>query len=349
MTWGFVAVAGATVIGGVLSSNAAGKAANAQAGAAANATAEQQREFDANQANLKPYRDAGLSVLPQLTSGLAPGGQFNRNFTMADFNKDPGYQFRMDQGSQALQRSAAARGGLLNGGTLKALDRYGQDYASNEYGNAYNRFNNDQTTRFNRLSAVAGTGQTATNTIANIGTQTAQNIGSNYIGAGNAQAAGYVGQANAVNNGISSLGNFYMQNQYLKSNPYSTPANAGASPYVAGTPYGSGANTGFYCDYALKCDVTRVGVDGISALPIYDFWYIGEDQRNPKWRGYIAQDVQEKYPDAVSIGPKGFLKVDHRKIPSSAPYPFKIAMDAEWQALIDESMHFNRSTHGWPK
>jgi hypothetical protein len=227
MTWGLVAVAGATVVGGVLSSSASGKAAGAQEQGAANATAEQRREFDANQANLKPFRDAGLSVLPQLTSGLKPGGEFNRNFTLADFNQDPGYQFRMDQGSKALQASAAARGGLSSGGTLKALDRYGQDYASNEYGNAYNRWNNDIGSRFNRLSAVAGTGQTATNTIANIGTQTAQNIGSNYIGAGNAQAAGYVGQANAVNSGISSLGNFYMQQQYLNRFAPQTTAVSG--------------------------------------------------------------------------------------------------------------------------
>lgn len=221
MTWGLVAVAGATVIGGALSYSGAGKAAGAQEQASANATGEQQREFDANQANLKPFRDAGVSVLPQLTSGLAPGGQFNRNFTLADFNKDPGYQFRMDQGSRALQASAAARGGLLSGGTLKSLDRYGQDYASNEYGNAYSRFNNDQSTRFNRLSALAGTGQTATGTIAQLGANAANNISSNYIGAGNAAASGYVGQANAVNSGISSLGNFYLQQQYM--NRYNAP------------------------------------------------------------------------------------------------------------------------------
>jgi hypothetical protein len=227
VTWVAVAIGGSAVVGAVVGGIGASKAAGAQEQASANATAETQREFDANQANLKPFRDAGVGVLPQLTSGLKPGGEFNRNFTMKDFNADPGYQFRMDQGSQALQRSAVARGGLLSGGTLKALDRYGQDYASNEYGNAYNRFNNDQTTRFNRLSAVAGTGQTATNTIANLGTQTAQQIGSNYIGAGNAQAAGYVGQANAVNNGISSLGNFYMQQQYLNRFAPQTTAAGG--------------------------------------------------------------------------------------------------------------------------
>lgn len=219
MTWGLVAVAGATVIGGVMSSNAAGKAADAQSRAAQMSTDEQRREFDANQENLKPFRDVGLSVLPELQSGSAPGGEFNRNFTLADFNKDPGYQFRMDQGRQALERSAAAGGGLLSGGTGKALAQYGQDYASGEYSNAYNRFNNDQTTRFNRLSSLAGGGQTATTTIGALGTQTAANIGENYLQAGNARAAGYVGQANAINNGISSLGNFYLQQQYLNKMP----------------------------------------------------------------------------------------------------------------------------------
>lgn len=221
MTWGFVAVAGATVVGGIMSSNAAGSAADAQSRSAQMSTDEQRRQFDITEANMKPFRDAGLSVLPQLQSGLAKGGEFNRNFTLADFQQDPGYQFRMDQGQQALERSAAAGGGLLSGGTGKALQQYGQDYASGEYSNAYNRFNNDQTTRFNRLSALAGTGQTATNTIGQLGAQTSANIGENYLQAGNAKAAGYIGQGNAVNNGISSLGNFYMQQQYMNKMPQS--------------------------------------------------------------------------------------------------------------------------------
>lgn len=224
MTWGFVGVAAATVVGGVISGDASRSAANAQSRSADAATAEQRRQFDATQENLKPFREAGLSVLPQLQTGLAPGGEFNKNFTLADFQKDPGYQFRMDQGQQGLERSAAAGGGLLSGGTGKALAQYGQDYASGEYSNAYNRFNNDQTTRFNRLSALAGTGQTATNTIGSLGAQTASNIGENYLQKGNAQAAGYIGQGNAVNNSISSLGNFYMQQQYLNKTPQ-TPAS----------------------------------------------------------------------------------------------------------------------------
>lgn len=216
------AVIGGAVVGGVATTMAGNKAAGAQKDAAAMSTAEQQRQFDITQQNIKPFRDAGLSVLPELQSGLSPGGEFNRNFTLKDFQKDPGYQFRMDQGQQALERSAAASGGLLSGGTGKALQQYGQDYASGEYSNAYNRFNNDQTTRFNRLSALAGTGQTATNTLATLGAQTSANIGENYLQAGNARAAGYVNQGNAINNGVSSLGNFYLQQQYLNKMP-STP------------------------------------------------------------------------------------------------------------------------------
>jgi hypothetical protein len=213
------AVIGGAVVGAGASMISGSKAAGAQKDAAAMSTAEQQRQFDITQQNMKPFRDAGLSVLPELQSGLAPGGEFNKNFTLADFQQDPGYQFRMDQGQQALERSAAAGGGLLSGGTGKALQQYGQDYASGEYSNAYNRFNNDQTTRFNRLSALAGTGQTATNTLATLGANTASNIGENYLQAGNASAANYIGQGNAVNNGVSSLGNFYLQQQYLNKVP----------------------------------------------------------------------------------------------------------------------------------
>jgi hypothetical protein len=144
-----------------------------------------------------------------MSAGTAAGGEFNRDFSLADFQRDPGYQFRMDQGSNALQSSAAARGGLLNGGSLKALDRYGQDYASGEYSNAYNRFNNDRTQRFNRLASLAGTGQTATRDVANQGTALATQNGNNLMQAANARASGYVGQGNAINGGLSTLGNWW--------------------------------------------------------------------------------------------------------------------------------------------
>ena len=90
---------------------------------------------------MDPWVSAGLENMKTLKSEM---GDLSRTFTMDDFQKDPGYQFRMDEGTKALERSAAARGGLSSGSTLKALTRYGQDYASNEYQNAYNRFNADR-------------------------------------------------------------------------------------------------------------------------------------------------------------------------------------------------------------
>jgi hypothetical protein len=210
------AIIGGAVVGGIASSMAAGKASDAQENAANTASATTMAQYNQNRADAQPWRDAGTAALGQLTAGTAAGGDFNKDFTLADFNQDPGYQFRMDQGMQGAERSAAARGGLLNGGTLKALDRYNQDYASGEYSNAYNRFNNDRTQRFNRLSSLAGTGQTATRDVANMGTNAATEVGNNTIGAGNAQASGYVGQANAVNSGVSSLSNFYLQRQMMQ-------------------------------------------------------------------------------------------------------------------------------------
>jgi hypothetical protein len=166
--------------------------------------------------------------------GPAPGsdavtqGDFNRDFTIADFeaNKDPGYQFRMDEGSRARQGSNAATVGVQNGRTLRELERYGQDYASGEYSNAYNRFNNDRTTRFNRLATIAGVGQTATGSTANAGQNASNNVAEAMIGQANARAGGRVGQANAVNGGIQTLGNYYLQSRYgsaPKTPPYITP------------------------------------------------------------------------------------------------------------------------------
>lgn len=181
-----------------------------------------------------------------------------KDFSMEDFKKDPGYDFRMNEGREALEGSAAARGNLLSGATLKALQRYGQDYASNEYGNAYDRFNRDQerkynafennrTSTFNRLSTLMGGGQTATNQINSVGNQAlnannnaarnysnfvgnnnmniATNVGNNMMSAGNARASGYVGRANAWNDAFGNLANFYNQNRLLNQSPrYSQPS-----------------------------------------------------------------------------------------------------------------------------
>jgi hypothetical protein len=132
--------------------------------------------------------------------------EFTRNFSNADFVKDPGYDFRMQEGQKALERSAAARGGLQSGGTMKALAKYGQDYASNEYGNAYNRFNADRDRRFGRLSSLAGMGQNAANQMGVAGQNYANQAGANTMGAANASGAAGMASANAWGQALGGIG-----------------------------------------------------------------------------------------------------------------------------------------------
>jgi hypothetical protein len=172
---------------------------------------------------------------PEHAAPSTPLNDFNRDFTIDDFQKDPGYQFRMDEGTHALEASASARTGVQNGRTGKALERFGQDYASGEYSNAYNRFNADRTTRFNRLATLAGVGQTATNTGVAAGQNSSANISDLIVGRANADAAGRVGQANAVNEGVQTLGNLYLQRRFggVPGSAPKTPSN-----YVGGVNAG---------------------------------------------------------------------------------------------------------------
>lgn len=153
---------------------------------------------------------------------------------------DPGYQFRLAEGQKALERSAAAKGGLLTGGTAADEGKYAQDYASNEYGNVYNRalgqyqqnynqFQQGQADKYNRLASLAGLGQVSASQLNSAGSQAAgnvtnilgnegQQVGQSYQNAGAATASGYVGSANAWGGALSNLGNLgwmipYMQQQ----------------------------------------------------------------------------------------------------------------------------------------
>lgn len=204
------AIAAGAVVGAVVQSDSARRASNAQTNSANQANDTQRYMYDQTREDQAPWREAGQGALNQMRDS-----DFQRDFTMADFAKDPGYQFRMDEANKAIERSAAARGGLNSGRTLKELTRYDQDYASNEFNNAYNRFNNDRNQRFNRLSAIAGVGQTANSQTANAGMNYGNNVSNNIMAAGNAEAAGAVGGANAINNAVGSGMNSWMQYQMM--------------------------------------------------------------------------------------------------------------------------------------
>ena len=115
---------------------------------------------------------------------------------------------------KALERGAAARGGLLSGATLKGIQRFGQDLASQEYTNAFNRYQTERAARLQPLQSLAGVGQTTAQQIGQAGMQAAQNIGETQMSGAAARASGYVGGANALNQGLGTYLN-YQQGQNM--------------------------------------------------------------------------------------------------------------------------------------
>ncbi len=147
-------------ISGYFSGRGAGQAARTQARSATEAMGTLQDLYGQAGQQFQPYQQAGAQGLEALTSGVM-GGQFQTDvpqfqFEEFDFQADPGYQFRQEQGQQAIERGAAARGGALGGGTLKALEEYSQGLASQEYGKAYGRFAGERQFDYGLLSDLYG-------------------------------------------------------------------------------------------------------------------------------------------------------------------------------------------------
>ena len=201
------------LVGAMIGADASKKAAKTQAKSAKDANKLIWDMYQQSRDDSMPWLTTGKDALGKLSDMTKDGSDYMRGFNLSDFQADPGYQFRMDEGQKALERSAAANGNLNSGATLKALSRYGQDYASNEYNNAYNRWNNDHTTTWNRLSSLAGMGQTQSAQLGNWGQQTGALMGNNTIGAGNAIAAGKIGAANSWNGALTNIGNNAMTAQ----------------------------------------------------------------------------------------------------------------------------------------
>jgi len=138
-------------------------------------------------------------------------GKYARDFGMQDFQQDPGYAFRLAEGQKAIERSAAARGGLQSGSALKAATRFGQDLGSQEYQNAFNRYQVNRANQLNPLQSLMGAGQSAANTLTSAAGQQGQNQASNIYNAGQARASGYVGSANALSGALQGVGQMAVQ------------------------------------------------------------------------------------------------------------------------------------------
>jgi hypothetical protein len=201
------AILGSAVLGAA-SSN---RAAKAQSGAAGQAADLQREQFERQIELQAPFREVGLRALNKLE-----GASEYTPFGMDQFQADPGYGFRFNQGQKALERSAAARGGLISGNTGGALQQFGQGLASQEYQNAFNRYQTERSARLNPLQSLAGVGQTSVNQLGAAGQNYASGMGE-ALGAGaQARASGYMGGANAIGGGIGQYMG-YQQNQATNS------------------------------------------------------------------------------------------------------------------------------------
>lgn len=181
----------------VTGNQATKKAIEAQTNAANQANQTQRDIYDQQRQDQMPWYSAGIDALGNLTGNL---DDYSKTFSMADFQQDPGYQFRLNEGLKALNASAAGRGSRLGGGQMKALTRYGQDYASGEYNNAYNRFNADRDQRWNKLAGLAGVGQSATGQMGQATQNYGNQVSSNQMGVGNAIASAEIASANRMSN-----------------------------------------------------------------------------------------------------------------------------------------------------
>ena len=292
-----LAIGGSAIIG-AYSANQASKAQSKAAGEAtqaqrdiANQQTDLQREQYLKQLELnEPFRQAGLTgqnmLLAQLQGGPYASAKFGgvegydpasamRNFGAGDFQADPGYAFRLSEGLKGMNATAAARGGLLSGNALRAGQEYGQQLGSQEYqnafnryqanraqqaqeyGNAFNRFQTERTNTLAPLQSLAGLGQSATqqaqqasqnyatgagNVLGNFGAAQAGNI----IGQGNARASGYIGGANAISGGVGQGINFYQNQNLVNTLLANRNLGGGGGGYIMPEPYtygGADANT----------------------------------------------------------------------------------------------------------
>jgi hypothetical protein len=217
------AILGSAVLGAGAGLYGSSQAARAQKSAAGQA-ADTQRAMLERQIELQePFRQGGMAAQNRLMTLLGLGGdasaadygRYGRDFGMSDFEADPGYGFRMSEGMKALERSSAARGGLLSGTTMKGIQRFGQDLASQEYQNAFNRYQVNRAGQLNPLQSLMGSGQTGANVLSGAMGQAGQNIAAAQQGAGAARASGYVGGANALTGALSSAVPNYMMYNFL--------------------------------------------------------------------------------------------------------------------------------------
>ena len=197
-------VGGASLLGGALQSKASGRAADKQAASAAEANATQRYMYDQTREDNMPALEARNASLQRMRELLGIGGDtaskgygsLGGGITPGDVQNEAGYQFGLNQGLTAQSNQLGARGMRNSGAAIKAATRYGNDYATTKYDNAFNRIAANRSAQLNPLQTLAGASQTGASTVANSGNNYANTVSGNQTALGNALGANSLAQAN---------------------------------------------------------------------------------------------------------------------------------------------------------
>ena len=278
---------GGSLIGGVMSGNAAQDAANTQAQAGA-AAQQQLLGIGKNVSGMyTPYQQTGQLGLNNLNQ-MANSGYLSNQFNNQDLNANmiPNYAFQLGQGQQTNLAGANATGGLVGGNAMKGLQDYTQNYAGNAYQNAFNNYQAQRTNLYNQNAGLAGIGQNAVTGSGNaqlgIGTQ----ISNITQGIGNAQAAGTIGAANAYSGAIGGMGS--------GAALYGLLGNQNNLTGLQNTI----SNENLYnpSDRRLKTNIVKIG-QYLNGLNKYSWTYLwGENST-----GAMADEVEKLIPEAVKV------------------------------------------------
>jgi hypothetical protein len=237
---------GASILSGYLQGDAAKDAADTSAAASRYAADLVDKQYQQTRSDLAPYREAGTDALDIYTgygqSKVAPGDYLKDSYDLEfDLYQDPSYQFRVGEQERAINRNSAGYGNLLSGNRLEEIMARSGELASQEYANAYGRavgernfaYKSDidrynleygqESDYLNRLYGIVGSGQNAAAQTGAFGANAANTSGRLIAQAGDAQAAGQVGAANAYSNAIGGISNAV--GMYMGYNAYNQPIN----------------------------------------------------------------------------------------------------------------------------
>lgn len=265
MSWVAVAVGGASLLGGILGSNASEEAAKQQEAAALNAQNISKQEFNTITGQQQPFIQSGYGALSQLnyltgngqpgtaatpgvggnSQGTAPVassstaggyGSLLQPFNLSDWQSlSPAYNFTKQQGMQGVLNADAAGAGALSGSAQKDLINYNNGLANDSFNNAFNQYTTQQNNVFSRLSNIAQLGQNSASNTGLQGTTLAGQQANAALAGGAYQAAGTVGSASALAGGLSGAAPWLA---YGGGSPSGTPSTGQTPSNYSGTNYG---------------------------------------------------------------------------------------------------------------